>query len=166
MTVGTITQLAGRPEGARPVFHAPRKQRLTTKVQLLHPDAKLPSRAKSGDAGWDVYAVGGCEIPPGRTRKIPLGIALEPPTGYWYKAFTRSSTAAAEVSVDGGVLDSGYRGEVSILLYNHSRDPITILRGDRVAQFVEMRLPDCEMMPADSLSATDRGGGGFGSTGR
>ena len=166
MITGNITQLTETAGSLRPVFHAPRRQRPATKVQRLHPDAKLPTRAKSGDAGWDVYALSAYEIPPGRIQLVALGIALEPPPGYWYKAFSRSSTAVAEVSVEGGVIDNGYRGHVKILLRNHGRDAFLVRPGDRVAQLIEMRLPECDLELADTLADTERGGGGFGSTGR
>lgn len=128
-----------------------------------------PRPAHRGDAGVDLRATDPVDIPPGGRAVVGTGIAVAIPVGYAGLVVPRSGYARRHgvglVNAP-GLIDSGYRGEVSVLLVNHGRDPVRFERGDRIAQLVVVRLPDCAWVEVDELPPSDRGTGGFGSTGR
>ncbi|OKL54884.1 deoxyuridine 5'-triphosphate nucleotidohydrolase [Bowdeniella nasicola] len=142
---------------------------LTISVQLLHPDARLPHRAHYDDAGADLMSVEECEIAPGERALVGTGIAIEVPRGYAAFVHPRSGLAAKQgltVLNAPGTIDSGYRGEVKVIVHNtdpHATAHIGV--GDRIAQLViqEVALP--RFTAADRLSDSERAAGGFGSTG-
>lgn len=148
------------------------KTKLVIKVKKLDPEAKLPTHAYKGDAGYDLYALTDVSIPYGSTREIPVGIAIEPPAGYFIMIATRSCHGRAGLAVHSGIIDPGYRGPISVHMRNVStdsmvRDTVNIKKGDKVAQFV---LLQCEeevvVEEAKELSKSERGEKGYGSSGR
>ncbi len=140
-------------------------------VKKLRDNAKLPFRATEGSAGADLYACSGEDIliAPGERKMIPTGIAIElPDSGTGAFVFPRSSVSSKfGVSLANcvGVVDSDYRGEVIVPLINHSDKPYTVHDGDRIAQMVIMPVIAADYSETDELGSTDRGSGGFGSTG-
>jgi len=140
------------------------------KVKKLNDNAKVPYRATSGSAGADLCACLESDviIAPREHRLIPTGIAVEIPEGYGGFMFARSSLGKQGVGLANsvGVIDSDYRGEMGMLLINHSDVPFTVCNGDRIAQLVIMPVYAAEFICDDELSGTARGEGGFGSTGK
>ncbi|OGJ84763.1 MAG: hypothetical protein A2268_11580 [Candidatus Raymondbacteria bacterium RifOxyA12_full_50_37] len=145
--------------GNAPVF--------TLKVKLLHPAAKLPER-RDGDIGWDLFCVSTEESAPGLV-KIKTGIAVELPSGYWGQVEGRSSMGVKGYDVHGGIIDNIYRGEIMVVLvvHNPSEKP-AINPGDKIAQLIVRKQEDFgwTVEAVETLSQTERGAGGFGSTGR
>ena len=140
------------------------------RVARLREDATLPSRAHGGDAGLDLHACEAAHIGPGERWSVGTGIAVEIPDGHAGLVLPRSGLARehgiAIVNAP-GLIDSGYRGEISVLLLN--TDPAETFRiepGDRIAQLVIAPIAPAEPVEADSLAESARGEGGFGSSGR
>lgn len=139
------------------------------KVKRLHPDAVLPTRGTPGSAGLDLYATEDVEIQPDGIGEIHTGIAMETPEGFFGLMLTRSNTAKRMVRLSAGAYaapDNDYRGELMVYLTNDGIYPWNVRKGDRVAQIVITPYLPCEVMEVDELSETQRGTGGFGSTGR
>ncbi len=139
-------------------------------VKKLNDKAKLPCRATADSAGADLCACIDDDIAlmPGERRLIPTGIAIAVPTGFGGFVFPRSGLSSKfGVSLANcvGVIDSDYRGEVKAPVINHSSEPYTIKVGERIAQLVIMPVDLCEYGFSDELDKTERGEGGFGSTG-
>jgi dUTP pyrophosphatase len=139
------------------------------RVRRLHPDARLPTRAYEGDAGLDLYALEALTLGPGERAAVPTGIAVEIPPGQAGLVLPRSGLAArhgiALVNAP-GLIDAGYRGEVRVLLLNTDRDaPFSITPGERIAQLVLVRVEAPELDVVDELALSQRGAGGFGSSG-
>lgn len=139
-------------------------------VKKLNDKAKLPCRATADSAGEDLCACINDDIAlmPGERRLIPTGIAIAVPTGFGGFVFPRSGLSSKfGVSLANcvGVIDSDYRGEVKVPVINHSSEPYTIKAGERIAQLVIMPVDLCEYGFSDELDKTERGEGGFGSTG-
>jgi dUTP diphosphatase len=140
------------------------------RISRLREDATLPSRAHEGDAGLDLHACEAAHIGPGERWSVGTGIAVEIPPGHAGLVLPRSGLARESgiALVNGpGLIDSGYRGEVSVLLLN--TDPAETFRvepGDRIAQLVITPVELPEPVEAGPLSETARGDGGFGSSGR
>lgn len=139
-------------------------------VKKLNDKAKLPCRATADSAGADLCACIDDDIAlmPGERRLIPTGIAIAVPTGFGGFVFPRSGLSSKfGVSLANcvGVIDSDYRGEVKVPVINHSSEPYTIKAGERIAQLVIMPVDLCEYGFSDDLDKTERGEGGFGSTG-
>ena len=141
-------------------------------VKKLRPDAVLPTRGSAQAAGYDLYA---CldeeelEIPPHATVRVPTGLCIAVPDGYFAAVFARSGLAAREGLRPAncvGVCDSDYRGEYLIMLHNDTDRPRRIRGGDRVAQMVVLPYLPVTFREVEELSETQRGQGGFGSTGR
>ena len=141
------------------------------RVKKLHPAAKLPTYGSEGAVGADLYA---CleetvTIQPGEVYWVPTGIALEVPAGCAGLVYARSSLGAKRGLAPAnkvGVIDPDYRGEIKVVLLNHSKQPQTLAPGERVAQFVITPVLQPRYEEAEELSDTDRGTGGFGSTGK
>jgi dUTP pyrophosphatase len=140
------------------------------RVARLREEATLPSRAHDGDAGLDLHACEAAHIGPGERWSVPTGIAVEIPEGHAGLVLPRSGLAREHgISVvnSPGLIDSGYRGEISVLLLN--TDPAETFRiepGDRIAQLVISPVAFAEPVEAGSLAESARGEGGFGSSGR
>lgn len=137
------------------------------KIQKLHEGATLPKVAHATDAGVDLYACEDYDLAPGERRLFKTGIAMAIPQGYVGLIWPRSGLSYKKGSdILGGVIDSGYRGDIGIILLNTGSEIIDVKKGDRIAQmlFQEITLP--EIQEVTSLEESDRGEGGFGSTGR
>lgn len=144
---------------------------LCVKVKKLHPDAKLPTYGSPEAAGADLYAClkEAVTIEPGEIFWVPTGIALEVPRGCAGLVYARSSMGAKRGLAPAnkvGVIDSDYRGEIRVVLLNHSKQPQTLEPGERVAQFVITPVLQPQYEEAEELTDTSRGAGGFGSTGK
>lgn len=141
--------------------------RLTLKIKRLHEDAKIPSYARPGDAGLDLYAVGEVILAPNIRVIIPTGIAMEIPDGYVGLIWDKSGLSIKHgLKTLGGVVDSGYRGEVLVGIMNFSDAEYTIHKGEKVAQMIIQRKESIVVEETIELSETARGEGGFGSTGK
>ena len=160
------------------------------KVKRLHPEAIIPTRAKAGDAGLDLYALHDVQIRPTMTglegqimvigdgylpylpcevgsAKIPTGIAVEIPFGYWGEIKSRSGIGFNHgIEVGAGTIDAGYRNGIQVKLYNFTDKPYQIKKGDRIAQMVIQKCELLEPEEVDELSESERGEGGFGHSGR
>ena len=138
-------------------------------VKRLDPSLPLPIYAREGDAGLDLSSAERVVIEPGARALVRTGLALAIPSGYAGFVLPRSGLALRQgitVLNAPGLIDAGYRGEVMVLLVNHDRSgAVTVERGDRVAQLVVQRVERVELVEVDELPASERGGGGFGSTG-
>ena len=139
-------------------------------ITRLDPDLPTPSYAKPGDAGADVYSRIDCEIKPGERVLIPTGIAIAMPDGYAAFAHPRSGLAikyGISIVNAPGTIDSGYRGELQMILINHDpKESFVVKRGDRIAQLVFQRVERAEFVAVEELPGSARGGAGFGSSGR
>jgi dUTP pyrophosphatase len=139
------------------------------RVRRLDERALLPTRAYAGDAGLDLYALDEAVLGPGERASIGTGIALEVPDGQAGLVLPRSGLAArhgiALVNAP-GLIDSGYRGEVRVLLLNTDRDePFAISPGERIAQLVLVRIETPQVVEVHELALSERGADGFGSSG-
>jgi dUTP pyrophosphatase len=132
----------------------------------LDPQAILPTRAHPDDAGLDLYSLEDFTVAAGESRVARTGIALALPEGHVGLVADRSSWAKKGLKTAGGVIDAGYRGEIGVVLWNISRAPIAMARGERLAQLLILPVATPAVREAASLDATKRGAGGFGSTGR
>lgn len=147
----------------------PAGEALVVLVQRLDRDLPLPSYAHLGDAGADLVAATELRLAPGERAVVPTGIALAIPPGYAGFVHPRSGLAArcglGLVNAP-GTIDSGYRGEVKVIVVNlDPRQPIELRRGDRIAQLVVSRVEAASFAEVDTLPASARGEHGFGSTG-
>lgn len=143
----------------------------TIRVKKLHPNAVLPTYGSAEAAGADLYACldTAVTIAPGEVFWVPTGIALEVPKGCAGLVYARSSMGAKRGLAPAnkvGVVDSDYRGEIRVVLLNHSNQPQVLQPGERVAQFVITPVLTPAYEEVEELSDTVRGTGGFGSTGK
>ncbi len=139
-------------------------------VQRLHPDAVLPTLAHDGDAGFDLYSVEAASLQPGERALVATGVAIELPRRCAGLVLPRSGLAVrhgiALVNAP-GLIDSGYRGELKVLLLNTDpSEPFAVAPGDRIAQLVIVRVETPDIVEASELPPTARAAGGFGSSGR
>lgn len=136
-------------------------------IQRLDPAAIVPTRAHSGDAGLDLYALEDARIVPGDGTSIFTGIAVAVPYGHVGLIKPRSGLAARHgIDTLAGVIDHGYTGEVQVLLTTHSDTSRWIKAGERVAQLLVIPIAYATPQVVDALPGSARGTGGFGSTGR
>jgi dUTP pyrophosphatase len=137
-------------------------------VQRLDPALPLPAYARDDDAGLDLYAAETVTLAPGARALVRTGVALAIPPGFAGLVLPRSGLAlrhGVTLLNAPGLIDAGYRGEVKALLINHGQEPVTLSRGDRIAQLVVQRVEHITLTPVPELTPTARGAGGFGSTG-
>lgn len=136
-------------------------------VQLLNELAKLPTRANENDAGFDLYSTVDTIIPNKERKTVNTGIALQMPEHLAGLIWPRSGLSVKSgIDVLAGVIDSGYRGEIMVCLYNTSSDNVHIKCGDRIAQIIFQEVPRVSLLLSDSLGSSQRGSNGFGSTGK
>lgn len=150
---------------------------MNVKIKKLHPDAVIPKYAKAGDAGMDLTAVTKSYDRDGNIV-YGTGLAFEIPEGYVGLVFPRSSLSSLDIALSNcvGVIDSGYRGEVTVkfkpaMLFNREQRPIILNNriyevGERVAQMIIIPYPHIEFEEVETLSETERGNRGYGSTGK
>jgi dUTP pyrophosphatase len=135
-------------------------------VKLLHDSAKAPTKGHMSDAGWDLYAFETVSIPAGTTVLVSTGISMAIPKDHVALIWDRSSMGVKGIHRHAGVVDSGYRGEVKVCLHNTTKEPYHIDRGDRIAQMLIQEAPNFIQHVVHELDSTNRGDGGFGSTGK
>lgn len=137
-------------------------------VKKLHPDAIMPTRANPTDAGFDLYALDDSVAWPRKRVLVRTGIAMEIPEGHVGLIWPRSGLAVKHgIDVMAGVVDSGYRGEIKVLLQNTDPDLVhKIHKGDRIAQILIQPIVTPELVEVDDLGESERGADGFGSTGK
>jgi len=132
----------------------------------LHPAARLPTRGSRGAAGLDLYSIEEVTLGAGERAAVRTGLSVAIPEGFYGRVAPRSGLAVRSgLDVLAGVVDSDYRGEILCALINHGREPLTLEAGARIAQLVIERIASPEPAWAENLSETERGAGGFGSTG-
>jgi dUTP pyrophosphatase len=147
------------------------------KVKKLHLDAIVPVHQTAGAACFDLHSVleddvhlnHGLTVNPGTSEVIRTGLAFEVPAGYVMLIYSRSGHGfknGVRLSNSVGVIDSDYRGEIKVALHNDSRAKFKVANGDRIAQAMLMPVPRLNIVETEQLSETERGAGGFGSTGR
>ena len=144
------------------------KEPVRVHIQQLDAALPLPSYARPDDAGLDLYAAETVTLAPGARALVPTGIALAIPPGFAGLVLPRSGLALRDgvtVLNTPGLVDAGYRGEIKALMINHGQEPVTLRRGDRIAQLVVQRVEHVTLLPAAGLAPSARGAGGFGSTG-
>jgi dUTP pyrophosphatase len=151
------------------------------KVKKLSEHATIPTKAHSTDAGWDLYAaydriIGSftseADIEP-KVQKLTLveklivktDIAIDIPSGYYGKIEDRSSMALKRIKTAGGVIDAGYHGNIGVIMLNLGDEPFMIKKGDRIAQLIIHQIPTTSLVEVDDFKESERGEGGFGSTG-
>lgn len=153
-------------------------------IKFLHPDAKIPSQSKFGDAGYDLRAVEPIAIGRGQRALVKTGISIAIPAGYYGRIAPRSGLALKNgIDVLAGVIDSTYRGEIGVILLNTEipspkvsvdgpvavfshGEPFRINVGDRIAQIIFEKYHTAEFCEVEELDKTERGDGGFGASGR
>ena len=137
-------------------------------IQKVRPDAVVPAHAYAGDAGLDLAATERIELGPGERAKVPTGLAVAIPAGYAGFVQPRSGLASRHgitIVNTPGLVDSGYRGELMVVLHNTDRaEPFVVEAGMRIAQLVVLPIPEVEVVEVGELPATERGARGFGSS--
>ena len=136
----------------------------------LDPTVELPRRAREGDAGLDLTANADARVGPGERALIPTGLSVAIPDGHAGLVLPRSGLASRHgltLANAPGLIDAGYRGEVTIAVVNlDPEEPFEIHKGDRIAQLVVVPFAEARPVEAEELPPSERGGGGFGSSGR
>jgi dUTP pyrophosphatase len=140
------------------------------KIKLFTGDASFrpPVQSTPGSAGWDIHATEDVVVPPLEMRILRTGFGLQIPKGYYVSIVPRSSYGKKRIMITNspGTIDSDYTGEISIMLYNNSMDFFFIKKGDRIAQMILLQYNEMEFDYVEQFDITDRGDGGFGSTGQ
>ena len=142
---------------------------LDVEIVRLDRDLPLPAYAHPGDAGADLHSTVDVTLAPGERALVPTGISLALPAGFVALIHPRSGLASRHglsIVNTPGTVDAGYRGEIKVLLVNHDRlAPVSLKRGDRIAQLVVQRFERARFVEVDVLPDSQRGAGGYGSTG-
>ena len=137
-------------------------------LKRLDPSIELPAYARDGDAGLDLRAAHDTTLAPAGRALVGTGLAVAIPGGYAGLVLPRSGLALSQgvtVLNAPGLVDAGYRGELKVLLVNHGDTPVTVRRGDRIAQLVIQPVERAKLIEVRELPRSERGAGGFGSTG-
>ena len=142
----------------------------TVKIKIVKKeDAVLPQYEKPGDAGMDIRSYESCIIKPHEYRVVQTGLQIELPDGYEAQIRPRSGLASKfgiTVLNSPGTIDSGYRGDIGVILINHSDNAFEIKKGDRIAQLIVTNYCNIDWVVSEELSESTRGESGFGSSGR
>ena len=141
---------------------------MTVRFKRIHPDASLPAYARPGDAGMDLRSVDELVIPRGGRALVHTGLVMQLPPMFEAQVRPRSGLAlksGVTVLNTPGTIDSGYRGEVGVILANFGDADFKVSKGDRIAQLVVAPVTQAEVVEVSEVDETDRGAGGFGSTG-
>ena len=142
---------------------------MTIKFLLLNSDAVVPTKQHHDDSGYDLYSLDTKALKPGEISLFKLGFSIEIPVGYEMQIRSRSGLALKHgiiVLNSPGTVDSGYRGELGVILFNTSAEPYVVNKYDRIAQAVFCKVEDVEWKLSTQLGGTARKKGGYGSTGR
>ena len=138
-------------------------------VMLAGCEDLIPAKAHSSDAAFDLRSRVDMLVPVNRSTLVPTGVFIELPVNFEAQVRPRSGLALKHnitLTNSPGTIDAGYRGEVGVIIFNHGPEEFAVKRGDRIAQMVIAELPEVELQIASTLSDSDRGEGGFGSSGR
>lgn len=140
---------------------------MIVKIKKLSPDTVLPTRAQSGDVGWDLYATKNHYIHMGDTHLVETGISIQPAAGYFSLVVPRSSIAKTSLIQHNsvGVIDPGYSGEILVPMRGIGVS-YSIRKGDRIAQLIVLPYPEVEWEEVEQLEKTERSTAGFGSSGQ
>ena len=137
------------------------------RVKKLHPDAQIPNIAHVGDAGCDLFTTESLTLKPGERGQVSTGIAMEIPLGYVGLIWDKSGIShKGGIKTLGGVIDSGYRGEFLVGVINLGKEIYTFEKGNKIAQLLIQKIETPIFEEVKELSDTNRGGDGFGSTGK
>lgn len=137
------------------------------KIKKLNLEAILPNYSYEDDAAFDLFSTETLEIKPNQRLQIPTGVAMQIPVGYVGLIWDKSGLSHKHgLKTLGGVIDSGYRGEVQVGLINLSNENYKIEKGHKVAQMIIQKKETCEIAEVDDLDDSERGEGGFGSSGK
>lgn len=139
---------------------------MKVKIKLLHDEVPSPKRATKGASGFDLTCVGGHVLKPGDRATLPTGIAVAIPEGFEGQIRPRSSLSKRGIDVYLGTIDADYRGELKVVIGNNSGKTYVVAAGDRIAQLVICPVYHGDFKEVKVLDKTERGEGGFGSTGR
>ena len=140
---------------------------VTLKVQLVNPDSVTPTKGSVESAGYDLYSCEDTVVGTQSHLLVKTGIKVGLPLGTYGRVAPRSGLAYKKgIDVGAGVIDRDYTGEVGVILFNHGSEPFEVKKGDRIAQLVITKIENCELELVDEMKDTDRGDGGFGSTGK
>jgi len=137
-------------------------------ARIIHPSAKIPSRKRNTDAGYDIYSVESVDLRPNRATIVRTGIQISAPPGYYYTIEGRSSLWSQGVFPNRGIIDSTFCGELVVSLVNVNADVFRVESGDRIAQIILSKQYDAQFTIVEQFSEdyNQRGTNGFGSTGR
>ena len=136
------------------------------KVKRIHPDARLPLYQHQGDAGLDLFSAVDDIVKAGEVKPIPTGIKVAVPEGHVALVWDKSGISLKGIHRLAGVVDSGYRGEVRVVLANLGNEPFVIEKGMKIAQLLIQPVTRVEVVETENLEETSRGENGFGSTGK
>ncbi len=134
------------------------------KIQKIHPEAKLPSFAYKDDAGMDLFSIEECELQPGEIKAIKTGLKIGIPNGYAGFIWDKSGLALEGLTTLAGVIDSGYQGEIKVVLKNLNQTPYFIQKHQKIAQLIIQKIEKPEIIECE-LEKSERGERGFGSSG-
>ena len=135
------------------------------RVKKIHELAKLPVYGHAGDAGMDLFSVEDLTLEPGQAVPVPTGIQVAISQGYVGLVWDKSGISLKGVHRLAGVIDSGYRGEIKVVMINLGDEPFVVEKGKKIAQMLIQPVVSAEIIEVDDLDDTSRGEGGFGSTG-
>lgn len=142
-----------------------RELTMELRVKRIHPEAKLPVYGHPGDAGLDLFSVVDRELRPGEVFAVPTGIQVAVPAGHVGLVWDKSGISLQGVHRLAGVVDSGYRGEVQVVMINLGAAPFAVKKGMKIAQMLVQPVAAVSVIECEALDGTSRGEGGFGSTG-
>lgn len=144
----------------------PTKVEMSLRVKKLDQNATLPTRGSGGAVGYDLYSTDEVVVPPTHRALIGTGIAMVLPSGVYGRVAPRSGLAVKHgIQVGAGVVDPDYTGEVKVVLFNHGDKNFEVKKGDRIAQLILERCETPGVEEVGAVEETERGAGGFGSTG-
>ncbi len=135
------------------------------RVKRIHPEAKIPVYGHPGDAGLDLFSVVDHELAPGEVFAVPTGIQVAVPVGHVGLVWDKSGISLRSVHRLAGVVDSGYRGEVQVVMINLGAAVFVVRKGMKIAQMLIQPVAAVSVIDCEALDGTTRGEGGFGSTG-
>ncbi len=144
------------------------KEAVSVRVKLLNADSKMPSLANEGDVAFDLYSTVDIDLQPGQRFAVPIGISVEIPQGYEGQIRPRSGLAlqyGVTVLNAPGTIDSGFRGEIKSIMVNLGSDAFSITKGMRICQLAIRRVPEVQLVKSETLTPSERGEKGFGSSG-